>query len=235
MARYMEHEMKQEPGPGITISLSIPARDPDLFKNKATNDVLLFLTRYRFEEFTIGEIARQTGHTKPTVGRAVDILEANDLVVEEPRGNRRLIRINRERLHVPEDPYLQIPQQEFHKPVKDAVEELRKGLDDLLGIVLYGSVARGEADRQSDIDLWVLVSEHRAQSQRTANNIELDLEERSYDNDRYSYDIDVEEVSSVPRYTDNIREIVLSGIPVHETKQFEKVQKLLMHGSGNDE
>ena len=235
MARYMEHEMKEKPGGGMTISLQVPARDPDLFKNKATNDVLLLLCRYRFDEFSIGDLARQTGHTKPTIGRAVDILRGNDLVIEEPRGNRRLIQINRERLNVPDDPFLQIPQQEFHEPVKDAVEELRRGLDELLGIVLYGSVARGEADRQSDIDLWILVSDNRAQSQRTANNIELDLEGRSYDNDRYSYDIDVEEVYSVPRYTEDIREIVLSGIPVYETKQFEKVQTLLMNEAGEDE
>lgn len=231
----MEYEMKQESGGGITISLQIPARDPDLFKNKATDDVLLLLSRYRFEEFTIADLARRTGHTKPTVGRAVDVLRDNDLVIEEAGGNRRLIQVNRERLTVPDDPYLRIPQQEFHRPVKEAVEELRNGLENVLGIVLYGSVARGEADRRSDIDLWVLVSEHRAQSQRTANTIELDLEDQSYDNERYSYDIDVEEVSSIPRYTDNVREIVVSGITVYETDQFEKVQQLLMHEASTDE
>ena len=36
-----------------------------------------------------------------------------------------------------------------------------------------------------------------------------------------------EEVSSVPRNTENVREIVLSGITMYETEQFEKVQKLL--------
>lgn len=231
----MEHEMKNRPETGVTISLQIPAQDPDLFKNKATNDVLLLLSRHRFEEFTIGELARQTGHTKPTVGRAVDILRGNDLVTEESGGNRRLIGINRERLAVPEDPYLQIPQQEFQKPAKAAVDELKDDLEGVLGIVLYGSVARGEADRRSDIDLWVLVAENRAQSQRMANNIELDLKEETYNNERYSYDIDVEEVSSIPRYTKNIRDIVLSGIPVYETSEFEKVQKLLMNEVAEDE
>lgn len=225
----MESETKLTPGVGTAVSVSIPARDPDLFKHKATNDVLLLLSRHRFEEFTIGQLARQTGHTKPTVGRAVDVLSGNDLVVEESEGNRRLIEINRERLTVPQDPLMQIPQEEFQQPVKAAVDELEQDVEDVLGIVLYGSVARGEADRRSDIDLWVLVSENRAECQRRVNELELDLEEETFDGERYSYDIDVEEVSSVPRYTENVREIVLSGITMYETEQFEKVQKLLQN------
>lgn len=216
------------------MSLSIPVMDPDLFKHKATNDVLLLLVRHRFEEFTIGELARQTGHTKPTVGRAVDVLSGNELVVEESEGNRRLIQINRERLSVPDDPLMQIPQEKFQQPVKAAVEELEQDVEDVIGIVLYGSVARGEADRRSDIDLWVLVAENRAESQRRVNEIELDLEEETFDGERYSYDIDVEEVSSVPRYTGNVREIVLSGITMYGTEQFEKVQKLLRNEVGDE-
>lgn len=227
MWRYMEREVKRGAVEGVAISLPIPARDPDLFKHKATNDVLLLLSRHRFEEFTIGELARQTGHTKPTAGRAVDVLSGNDLVVEESEGNRRLIEINRERLAVPDDPLMQISQEEFQEPVKAAVEALRNDVEQVLGIVLFGSVARGGADRRSDVDLWVLVAEDRAESQRRVNELELDLEEETFDGERYSYDIDVEEVASVPRYTENVREIVLSGITMYETEQFEKVQKLL--------
>lgn len=226
--------MKQSPETGITISLQIPARDAELYKNKATNDILLLLSRHRFDEFTIGELATRTANTKPTAARAVDILQANDLVVEESDGNRRLVWINRERLSVPDDPFLQIPQAEFHQPVKTAVDKLEATLKNLLGVILYGSVARGEADRRSDIDLWVLVSEDRTASQRAVNNITLDLEEREFEHGRYAYDIDVEDVSSVPRYTEDIREIVLSGIPVYETSQFGTVEKLLMN-EVNDE
>jgi guanylate kinase len=63
------------------------------------------------------------------------------------------------------------------------------------------------------------------------NVLELDLEEETFDGERYSFDIDVEEVSSVPRYTENVREIVLSGITMYETEQFEKVQKRLRNES----
>ena len=224
---YVNDQMERVPDHGITITLPIPAADPDLFKNKATDDVLLLLSRHRFEAFTIGELADRTGHTKQTVSRAVDVLGTNELVDVTPEGNRKQVRINDKRLSVPDDPYLRIPQSEFREPVKAAVDDLRDRLEHCLGIVLYGSVARGEADRRSDVDLWVLVGEDRAANQRAANRVRADLEERTFDGDRYAFDVDVEAMASVPRYTEDIREIVLSGIPLYETAEFETVTKLL--------
>lgn len=224
----MAHEVKKETDSGINISLQIPAQDPELYKNKATDDVLLFLSRHSFEDFSLAEIATQTDNTEPTVGRAVDVLEANGLVIERTRGTQRLISINRDRLSVPDDPFLRIPQPEFQRPVKVAVEALEERIGNLLGVLLYGSVARGEADRRSDIDLWVLVSEDRPPAQRTANEIARDLEEREFETGRYAYDIDVEAVASIPTYTEAVREIVLSGIPVYTTAEFETVERLLM-------
>jgi len=89
-------------------------------------------------------------------------------------------------------------------------------------------VARGEADRRSDIDLWVLTRSGRAESQREANAIARDLEDTEFDGDRYAYDIDVEAVQAIPAYTEDIREIVVSGIPVYKTNDFETVENLLL-------
>jgi predicted nucleotidyltransferase len=163
------------------------------------------------------------------------VLESNDLIIEEASGNRRLVRINRDRLSVPDDPILQIPQSEYHKPVNAAVDALTDAIDNVLGILLYGSVARGEADRRSDIDLWVLVTEDRPAAQRAANTIALDLEEREFEGNRYAYDIDVEDASTVPVYTEDIREIVLSGIPVYKKSRFDIVERFLMNEVERDE
>ncbi|MFT4921558.1 MAG: putative nucleotidyltransferase [Haloarculaceae archaeon] len=46
--------------------------------------------------------------------------------------------------------------------------------DDIRGILLFGSVARGKADRQSDIDLWVLVDDAMGQ-QHAANKLSDEL------------------------------------------------------------
>lgn len=213
---------------GASISLSIPVGDPDLFKHKATNDILLFLVNHPYSQFSLREVAGQVGGSQQTVRRALNVLIANGLVVESPEGNKRLVQIDRTRLTVPEDPILRIPQVTFHEPVETAVEELETRLGDVVGIVLYGSVARGETDRRSDIDLWVLVREDRAANQREANAIARTLEEKPFDGDRYSYDIDVEAVQAIPTYTEDIREIVVSGIPVSTTEDFETIERLLL-------
>ena len=220
---------------GASISLSIPTSDPDLFKHKATNDVLLFLTNHGFSEFSLRELATQIDHSHQSVRRAVNVLSSNDLVTESLESNRRLVQINRQRLSIPDDPILRIPQLEYHQPVKAAVTELRENISDVVGIILYGSVARGEADRRSDIDLWVLTRYGRAESQREANTIARDLEEMEFDGDRYAYDIDVEAVQAIPAYTDDIREIIVSGIPVYKTSDFETVENLLLEEGSDDE
>lgn len=230
----MNRETETEPAAGSSISLSIPAQDPDLFKHKATSDILLFLTNHRFSDFSLREIADRIGHSHQSVRRAVGVLSSNGLVVESPESNQRLVQINRRRLSVPDDPILRIPQPQYHQPVKTAARELRESISDVVGIVLYGSVARGDADRRSDIDLWVLVRSGRAESQREANAIARDLEERRFDGDRYAYDVDVEAVQAVPTYTDDIREIVVSGIPIYETSDFETVENLLLEEGGDD-
>lgn len=231
----MGHETENSDPPGASISLSIPPLDPDLFKHKATSDVLLFLTNHRFTDFSLREIANQIGHPHQSVRRAVNVLSSNELVVESPRNNQRLVQINRRRLSVPEDPILRIPQPEYHHPVKAAIAQLRENICEVVGIILYGSVARGEADRRSDIDLWVLTRSGRTEGQREANAIARDLEEKEFDGDRYAYDIDVEAIQAIPAYTEEIREIVVSGIPVYKTSDFETVENLLLEKGGDDE
>jgi predicted nucleotidyltransferase len=231
----MNREAENKNSHGSSISLSIPLQDPDLFKHKATSDVLLFLTKHRFSDFSLREIANQIGHSHQSVRRAVNVLSSNGLVLESPESNQRLIQINRRRLSVPDDPILRIPQPEYHQPVKAAVEKLRENITEVVGIILYGSVARGEADRRSDIDLWVLTRSGRAESQREANAIARDLEEAEFDGNRYAYDIDVEAVQAIPTYTEDIREIVVSGIPVYKTSDFETVENLLLEEGGDNE
>ncbi|MGQ3331049.1 nucleotidyltransferase domain-containing protein [Halorubrum sp. FL23] len=231
----MSHETESDATQGVSISVPVPAADADLFKSKATNDILLFLINHRFQQFSQREVANQIGHSQQTVRRAINTLVENGLVVESPEGNQRLVQINRERLAIPDDPLLRIPQPEFQQPVKAAVDELTGRLDGVIGIVLYGSVARGEADRRSDIDLWVLTTDDRAPTQREANAVGRDLEDAEFDGNRYAYDIDVEAVQAVPTYTEDVRGIVVSGIPIYSTTNFETVERLLLEEGASDD
>jgi len=196
--------------------------------------VLLFLSRRNFEKYSISEIATYTEHSEPSVKRSVDVLSENGIVEDSPEGNQRLVEINRDKLSIPDDPYLQIPQKEFQKPAKAAAEEIKSELEGIQAIILYGSVARGEADRRSDIDLWVLVSEDRPREQRKANKIRKEIEEKKFDGDRYGFDIDVESVSSIPNYTEELREIVLSGITLYRKENFVAVRNLIEEETKNE-
>ena len=231
----MSRNMKQKPDSGIAISLDIPTANPKIFGSNAIDNILLFLCRNRNEQFTVRALDRNIEDSKSSISRAADLLVENDLLEEEHDGNRRLLTINRARLAVPDDPCLQIPQQTFYEPTKIAVETLEEKLDGPLGIVLYGSVARGEADRKSDIDLWVLVDSDRPAQQRNANDARTSLEDRRFDGDRYSFDIDVEELSSVAAYEDDIADIVRTGITLYETDEFRTVASMLTHPASSDE
>lgn len=218
------------PGSGVTISLDIPAPAPGLFKSEAVHDVLAFFARYHTDEFSITELTEAVGYSQPTISKSVDILAHNDLVIDRRDGAARLVRINPERLSRPDDPVLQIPQAKFQAPVRTAIDELVTELEDVLGIVLYGSVVRGDADRRSDIDLWVMVADDRAVNQRVANRVRQDLEAQRFDGDRYAFHIDVEVLSAVPTYIEDLQDVLSGGLVVHGTAKFETVRNMVFHG-----
>lgn len=194
-----------------TIGLPIPAPDPDLFRHTATNDLLRLLLDNPYEQFTIRELSRLTDNAAQSVKRAVDVLEANGLLVVAPEGNSRLVGINRNRLSKPDDPVLHIPQHDFHPPVRAALDRLRAELDGIVGVLVFGSVARGQADRRSDIDLWVL-AEERASQQHRANEIAKELEQEQFDGDRYEFQILVESPESASGHGDRLEDVFTDGI-----------------------
>jgi len=215
---------------GSQLLLDIPTKNTDLFRSQTVHDILSFVSRYHTEEFSVTKLADAVEYSQPSVSKAVDVLAANDLVVDRRDGNARLVQINSSRLSRPDDPFLGIPQTAYQTPVRTAVDQLLDGLDAVIGIVLYGSVARGEADRRSDIDLWVLVEEDRMTNQRTANRVRQDLEDMEFDTGRYAYEIDVEALPAVPNYVDELREILSDGLVVHDTEKFDTVQSMVFHG-----
>lgn len=230
--------MKSQPNArskdGPTIAIDIPTSDGDLFRGDAAEDLLLYLTRHHDEAFSITDIAEAVDASRPTITKTVDRLSRNDLVVEERSGSQRLVQINRHRLSLPDEPALQIPQAEFHEPVTAAAETLVDALDDVLAVVLYGSVARGEADRRSDIDLWVLVRSDRMANQRRANRIRQNLEDDEFDGDRYAFEIDVESLQAVPNYVEDLREVLRDGIALYRTDEFDTVRTMVLRGDRDE-
>jgi predicted nucleotidyltransferase len=199
-----------------TVGLPIPAPDPDLFRHTATDDILRLLLDNPYEQFTIRELARLTDNAAQSVKRSVDVLEANYVVVAESEGNRRLVGINRDRVSKPADPVLRIPQSDFHPPVRAALDRVRDELEDVEGVLVFGSVARGRADRQSDVDLWVLVGD-RAGQQHRANELARELGDERFGGDRYEFQILVESPESARGHGERLEDVFADGITLADS------------------
>lgn len=210
--------------PSATIWLPVPAPNPDLFRHKATNDILRLLLDNPYETFTIRELSRLTDHSTYSIKSAVDVLEVNGLVTAQSEGNRRPVGINRTHVSKPDEPVLRIPQPEFHDPIRTALDRLCTELDDVRGILVFGSVAQGQADRQSDIDLWVLVADSRSEQHR-ANEIAKELGEERFDGERYEFQVMVESIESAHGYADRLAEIFTDAITLQESEALRHLKQ----------
>lgn len=161
---------------GTSIGLVLPVRDSELFKHGASSHVLNFLADNPDVNVSIRQLSEVTPMSERATREAVDVLEANDLVETFHEGNARRVHVNRARLDRPDDPIQNVPQTHFQTPVRVARHYVEDELDDVKGIVLFGSVARGDADRQSDVDLWVLVGGDHIQQRHEANKLAKHLD-----------------------------------------------------------
>lgn len=161
---------------GASIALPIPALHEDLFKHRASAPILNFLADIPEATVSIRQLSRVTPVTERATREAVDALEASGLVETTRQGTSRQVGINRDRLERPADPIGSVPQVPYRTPVRVARHYIEDELEDVLGIVLFGSVARGDADRQSDIDLWILVADDLLAQRHAATTLARDLE-----------------------------------------------------------
>ncbi|WP_241987177.1 nucleotidyltransferase domain-containing protein [Halorubrum sp. SD690R] len=159
---------------------------------------------------------------------AVDVLEALGVVSVDRSGRANGVQIDPAMLVKAHDPITTIPQAEYHTPVRKIVTELTEQLGQEIGIVLFGSVARGTADRTSDIDLFVVVDKNRRQAQREAHRIERKIANTSIDGDRYEAHIIVEPSTSAGTH-DRIREILTEGLTLRDSPALKTVKQEVFH------
>ena len=210
---------------GMELTFPLPIPNNRLFRYTATGDVLSLLANNPHTRLSIRDIRRATDHSPSSVTDTIDLLTETDLVRITREGNKKLVQINRERLSKPDDPILQIPQAEFHDPVRALRSNLQNQIDNVVGILIFGSVARGEADRSSDIDCFVLVTDEKATAQRLAHEVARDLEEQRFQGDRYQFQVLAESVRSVTNIGDRLREIFTEGIVLYETDDLQAAKR----------
>ena len=229
VARYriVSEEMKR----GINVCMDIDVGgDRDIFRIGAADEILRLLVDAHETEFTIPELVNRTGVARSTVWRAVDLLDSLGVVRIRETPQRNYVSVDPERLQK-DDPILAIDQTEFHDPLRAFVERVRDAvdesddIDDLVGIVVFGSVARGEADRRSDIDLFVVVDGDRTSARRLVTDVVSELSKERFDGDRFAFEPYVESVDSATRAGSKLREIFEEGSTVVGNERLQSIRK----------
>jgi predicted nucleotidyltransferase len=214
----------EEPTEGSYVRLPVPLGDTDAFRYGATADILHLLVDNPEREFTNRELHRVTGKGLSSVNAAVDTLETLGVITVDRSGRANAVRIDSEMLVKADDPVTTIPQSEYHAPVRAILTGLEERIGDDVGVVLFGSVARGTADRTSDIDLFVVVEEDRMQAQREAHTIEQEIADEQFDGDRYEAHIIVEPKGSAGNH-DRISEILAEGVTLRDSPALDAVKQ----------
>lgn len=206
-----------------TIALEYPFPDERVFRYQAMQDVLGLLVEEPYQEYTVSQLAKMVDANQATISKAVKLLSALGAVQTRRDGRKQYVSINRDRLSK-SDPILSIPQSEFHKPVRAFVDQVQNELDNLAGILLFGSVARGEADRASDIDLLVIVDEEKTEARRAVQSIDSNLEETKFNENRYTFEVLVESTESAERIGERLRQQFDTGLALVGSEKLSELR-----------
>jgi predicted nucleotidyltransferase len=101
---------------------------------------------------TVRTLARHAGVSPQGALRLVDELAAVGLVRVQPAGRSLLVSLNRD--HLAAEPLVALVATRAR--LVDRLYDELTGWDDLAGAWLFGSAARGDGDRHSDIDLLLV-------------------------------------------------------------------------------
>lgn len=216
---------------GAGLFLPIPLGEQRVFRNQAMDDIVELLYRNPHEEFGVRQLRELTGHGAQTVDTALTLLDQIGVIRTRRDGNKKLTSIDRDRIRKPDDPFLEIPQEEFREPARAFVERAveRQG-ENLVGITLFGSVARGEADRTSDIDLQVIVDGELTSARRELQKIRQEIEGGRFGGERYELQLLVESVESAERYGEKLSEVFSEGITLYSTEELAALRVVVFGG-----
>ncbi|TYL36160.1 hypothetical protein CV102_23740 [Natronococcus pandeyae] len=196
------------------------------------DDILEITAQNPSTEFGNRDLQELTGFGGPSVSKALSLLEAMGLVVRRDTGNKTFYRIDERRLHEADDPFLEISQAEFREPLRQFAHRIDEELSSIAGVVCFGSVARGEADRVSDLDVFVLVDndDELVTARRTVSDVARELEETPIDGQRYEFEVFVESSESAHRRGEHLRPIFREGITLEESETLRRIKRDLFGG-----
>jgi uncharacterized protein len=130
--------------------------------------VLNFFLENPYEEVYLRELAKMLNLSPSAVKKYVDLLVKENLAIDGKRANLRLLKANHDDLFYK---HLKIAFNVKSLSTSGLIEFIEKEVTNISSIVLFGSMARGENDDKSDIDILV-VGKHKLLK---LNNFEKNL------------------------------------------------------------
>ncbi|WP_154018488.1 nucleotidyltransferase domain-containing protein [Halolamina rubra] len=219
----------------VELHIPYPFGEEQVFRYAAMEDILELLTRNPFREFTVRQLREITDNGSKTTTRAVDLLQQLELISVDEGGRSRSVRLHRDHVTIPDEPLFAIPQDEFREPIREFTNRARTEVPSFSALAVFGSVARGEADRQSDIDIWILIDdeENLLAARRTAAELTVDLGEKQFGDtgSRYAFEVLVESVTSAldhARADDRIVDVLAEGIVIEDSDALEQVKDVVL-------
>ncbi|MDE1854261.1 MAG: nucleotidyltransferase domain-containing protein [Thaumarchaeota archaeon] len=140
----------------------------DVLASKAGIRVIRALVKYKGKVFTVRELARTAGVTHPEVSLVARRLEERGMVKIQPVGNALQIILNDESyiIRSAAEPLVRAEE----GAVKELVATIRPFLDSepVISAAIFGSVARGEEKKTSDVDLLVVTRDKEKANESVA-------------------------------------------------------------------
>ena len=217
----------------MRVEIHLPLPEEQIFRYEAMDDILEITAHNPTTEFSNRDLQTLTGFGGPSVSKALTLLTTLGVITRRDVGRKTLYQINADHLQESDDPLLEIPQSTFRHPLRRFRDRVTGEISSIVGIVCFGSVARGEADRVSDIDLFVLTNEddELVAARRAVSSIKADLEAQSIDGQRYEFEIFVESPDSARRRGADLRPIFQEGVELYTTESLQHVKKDIFGGN----
>ncbi|MEW5936973.1 MAG: nucleotidyltransferase domain-containing protein [Candidatus Thermoplasmatota archaeon] len=124
------------------------------------------------EEFYLRELARLLGTSPMTVKRSLDLLVSDLLILRKERKNQILYKAN---VSSQAFRFAKVSYNLSMLESAKVVETLLDNMPGIISIILYGSFAKGENDRHSDLDLLVISMAKKVRPMKIGERLGMDV------------------------------------------------------------
>jgi len=178
-----------------------------LYQKINTLTVLKHFFKNPEEKFYLRELGRLLDISPMTVKRALELLQQDDLILKEEQKNQILYHANTES---PVFRYAKISYNLAALEKYGIKEEILNSIPGVSSIILYGSFAKGENDKYSDLDILVISTSKKLNIEIPPKKLKVEINILNFTGEKWA------------RHARNNRafylDVITEGIVLHGTR-----------------